>query len=109
MLLQHGVDGLGVRCAPAHEQGQHAALLDQGAGIGLGLLDVKGVVQGDDFDLFAADAALGVDMVQVELRALHGFLHRGGHRSGDAHGLPNATARRRRWQPAPAHTPPPGF
>ena len=93
MLLQHGVDGLGVRCAPAHEQGQHATLLDQGAGIGLGLLDVEGIVQGNDLDFFAAHAALGVDMVQVELRALHGFLDRGRHRSGDAHGLPDAQLR----------------
>ena len=90
VLLQHRVDGLGMRCAPAHEQGHHAALLDQHAGIGLGLAYVEGVVQRDDLDLLSGHAALGVDGIEVQLRAEHRFLDGGGDRAGHAHRLPDA-------------------
>ena len=79
-----------MRRAPAHEQGQHAALFDQAAGIGLGLLHVERIVQCGDFDLLATHAALGVDVVEVELGPGHGLFDRGRHRAGDTHGLTDA-------------------
>ena len=58
--------------APVQEQRQHVVFFDQLARVFGSELGVELVVQRDQFDLLAVDAALGVDHVNVELRSIRG-------------------------------------
>jgi hypothetical protein len=94
VLLQKREEPLRVRCTARHEQADHALLLDQGLGVCQRELGVELVVQRDDLDLLAGHAATGVDVVDVQGRAAHGFGHRGTGRPGDAHRLADEDLRR---------------
>ena len=87
VLLEQRHDALRVRRAACHEQADHALFFNQRLGVLQRELGVELVVQRNHLDLLAAYATLGIDMVDVEGRALHGFGHRGGGRAGDAHRL----------------------
>ena len=73
--------------AARHEQAYHAFFLDQRLGVLLCELGVELVVQRDHFDLLTPHAAFGIDVVDVQCRALHGLGYRGCCRTGDAYAL----------------------
>jgi len=92
-LLEHRQHGLGVRRAPIEEECDHVWICHQ-------LLRVLGgerrlvlVVQRHQFDLLAGNAALRIDVVQIQHRADVDFLHRRSDGTGDAGGLTDANLR----------------
>ena len=89
MLVQQRDDGFGVGGAPVQEQRQHVVFFDQLARVFGSELGVELVVQRDELDLLAVDAALGVDHVNVELGSVRGFFHPCSHLPGETCGLPH--------------------
>ncbi len=74
-LVEQGDDGFRVRRAAREEHREHVLLLDELARVDERLGRVELVVERDEFDLLPVHAAPGVHRVNVELRALGGFLH----------------------------------
>jgi hypothetical protein len=99
VLVQDRNDRLGVRCAPAQEQGQHVLLLHQLARVLGRQRGVELVVQRHQLDLLPVDAAPGIDAIDVQPGAVGCLFHARRDRAGEARRLSDQDLRMRVAEP----------
>ena len=108
LRVQIGMDGLARVGAEARQDEENVVFLDELAGRLHRLGRIVGVVIGNEIDLAASDAALGVDLVEIGRQHLadHAI---GGSRTGIGHGVADADLVGARRRSGPARKPAPAI